>query len=80
MQEGDSVMVANGGLGGSPNNGFMGVRGQAHTIRLDLKLIADVAFVGFPNAGKSTMLSKLSRAQPKIASYPCKSQTIYVNL
>lgn len=72
LQEGDTVMVADGGAGGCSANGYCGSRGQAHTVRLDLKLIADVAFVGFPNAGKSTLLSRLSRATPKIASYPCK--------
>lgn len=72
LQEGDTVMVADGGVGGCSANGYSGSRGQAHTVRLDLKLIADVAFVGFPNAGKSTLLSRLSRASPKIASYPCK--------
>lgn len=72
LEEGDSVLVAGGGIGGGPTNGFSGVLGEARTVRLDLKLIADIAFVGFPNAGKSTLLTKLSRASPRIASYPCK--------
>ncbi len=68
----DQIVVAKGGEGGSEYNGYGGTRGQAHSITLDLKLIADVGFVGFPNAGKSTLLKAISNANPRIAAYPCK--------
>ncbi|XP_034943281.1 GTP-binding protein 10 homolog [Chelonus insularis] len=67
---GSTLIVAKGGIGGCPETGFSGQRGQRDTITLDLKLIADVALVGFPNAGKSTLLNLISNARPKIAAYP----------
>ncbi|OTF79210.1 GTP-binding protein 10-like protein, partial [Euroglyphus maynei] len=66
----DKVIVAFGGRGGDKTNSYCGTKGQKLAIKLDLKLLADVGLVGYPNAGKSTLLRALSRASPKIANYP----------
>ncbi|CAH8531609.1 unnamed protein product [Schistosoma turkestanicum] len=67
---GQKLLVAQGGIGGFHQNGYIGSPGQAHCIVLDLKLMADYSLIGFPNAGKSSLLKALSGAPAKIANYP----------
>jgi len=73
-EDGQEVIIARGGKGGIGNwhrkEATPGEPGEERTVILDLKLLADVGVIGFPNAGKSTLITAISNARPKIAAYP----------
>lgn len=81
-EQGERLLLAKGGRGGRGNTSYAsatnraprkretGQEGEAKRLRLELRLLADVGLVGFPNAGKSTFISRVSAARPKIADYP----------
>ncbi len=87
VEEGQEFVVAHGGKGGKGNAAFVsparkaptfaeqGEYGEEVEVRLELKLLADAALIGYPNAGKSTLIARVSAARPKIADYPFTTLT-----